>query len=382
VTQLTFYPLGNADTSLIEFHDGRRMLVDYANKRSDDPTDNRCDLPTLLKADLKNASRSSYVAVAFTHLDDDHCKGASEFFHFEHAAKYQGEGRHKIETLWVPAGAVLEEGLDDCARVIRQEARHRLKTGKGIVVFSRPARLRDWLEAEGLTMESRVSCFVDAGQIVGSFNLDSDQVEFFAHSPHAKRTDDCGLVDRNGGSLVFQARFREDGYDTDVLFSGDVNHEILAEIVDITKYHDNEDRLHWHVYHLPHHCSYTALGPDKGDDKTEPVEQVKWLCETQGEANGFIISPSKPIPTKGSEADKDVQPPHRQAAEYYRADVLANRSSLMTTMSEPSALYPKPIVLKVTRDGAVKASSGSGGSSAAASVVAPRAGLVVAPRAG
>lgn len=374
MTQLSFYPLGCADTSLIEIRDGRRMLVDYANKYSGNIGDKRCDLPKLLKDDLKAAGRSSYAVVAFTHLDDDHCCGASEFFHLDWAAKYQGDGRHKIETLWVPAGAITEEGLDDDARIVRQEARHRLRKGKGIKVFSRPERLKTWFEAERLDMEDRRGCFVDAGKLVGGFDVVTDGVEFFAHSPHAMRTDERGIEDRNGDSLVFQARFREDGAYTDILFTGDIDHKVIAEIVDITRYHGNDDRLHWNVYHLPHHCSYTAVGPDKGTDKTEPVEQVKWLCEEMGEKNGFVVSPSDPIPLKGTAEDSDVQPPHRQAAEYYRSDVLGNRRNLLVTMEEPTSFNPKPIVLQITRDGAVKIPPGSGGSSVAASVVAPRAG--------
>lgn len=174
--------------------------------------------------------------------------------------------------------------------------------------------------------------------------------------------------------MVFQARFSEGGYITDVLFSADVTHEVLAEIVDITRLHKNDDRLHWNVYHLPHHCSYTAIGPLKGADKTVPVEQVKWLCETQGESNGYIISPSKPIPWKGTPEDRDVQPPHRQAAEYYRTDVLSSPNRLLVTMSEPSSISPKPIVISITSTGAVKIPPGSGGATAAAAVTAPRAG--------
>lgn len=374
MTQLTFFPLGNADTTLIELGDGRRMLVDYANTRSGEEGDKRCDLPALLKADLKKAGRNDYAAVAFTHLDDDHCMGSSEFFYLESSTACQGSDRHKIGTLWVPASAVTESGLKDDARAIRQEARHRLKAGKGIKVFSRPERLRDWLEANGLTVDERRNCFVDAGKIVGGFDLGTDGVEFFAHSPHARRTDDRGVEDRNGDSLVFQARFLEGGVETDVLFAGDVNYEVLAEIVDITRSKGNHDRLHWNVYHLPHHCSYTAIGPDKGDEKTKPVEQVRWLCQAQGERRGFIVSPSKPIPLKGTSEDKDVQPPHRQAAEYYRSDVLEDRRNLLTTMSEPSTSGPKPTVIRITADGAVREPTGSGGASMAAAVIAPRAG--------
>jgi len=374
MTQLTFYPLGCADTTLIELKNGRRMLVDYANTKSSDAGDKRCDLPTLLKADLKAGGRSGYSVVAFTHLDDDHCCGASEFFHLEHAAKYQGEGRHKIETLWVPAGAVTEENLDGDARIVRSEARHRLRKGKGIKVFSRPERLKEWFDSEGLDMDDFRHCFVDAGTLVGGFTLAADSVEFFAHSPHAVRSDERGLEDRNSDSIVFQARFLEGEFQTDILFAGDVTHVELAEIVDITRYHKNDDRLHWNVYHLPHHCSYTALGPVKGIDKTTPVKQVKWLCETQGESNGYIISSSKPIPFTGTTEDRDVQPPHRQAAEYYRTDVLSSPNRLLVTMSEPSGISPKPIVIAITSAGAVKIPPGSGGATVAAAVTAPRAG--------
>lgn len=374
MTQITFYPLGCADTSLLELQDGRRMLVDYANKRSDDENDKRCDLPALLKADLKAARRSSYAVASFTHLDEDHCKGASEFFYFRHAAKYQGDGRHKIDTLWVPAAAITETNLDADAWAIRQEARYRLRQGSGILVFSRPERLRDWFEDEGLSMELRADCFVDAGKLVPAFDLYVDGVEFFIHSPHARRTNERGLEDRNGDLLVFQARFLEGGTNTDVIFSADVDHTILSEIVQITRWHKNDDRLHWNVYHLPHHCSYKSIGPEKGVDKTIPVAEVKWLCETQGEPDGFIISPSKAIPYKGTPEDEDVQPPHRQAAAYYRADVLNDPKHLLVTMSEPSSTSPKPIVISITADGAVKVPPGSGGAKAAAAVIAPRAG--------
>ena len=374
MTHLTFYPLECADTSLVQLRDGRRMLVDYADKATGKPDDKRCDLPKLLKDDLRIAKRKGYEVVAFTHLDDDHCQGASEFFWFRHALAYQSTARHEIGTMWVPAGALTETNLTGDARVIRQEARHRLHEGKGIVVFSRPEALRDWLKGEGLDLDELAHCFVDAGKPVPGFSLEADGVEFFAHSPHAIRTDARELIDRNSDSIVFQARFREDGVDTDVLFTGDVKHEDIAEIVDATRKHGNDDRLHWNVYHLPHHCSYTAIGPEKGDDMTEPVDQVRWLFEVQGEPNGYVVSPSKPIPIKGTKEDDDCQPPHRQAAEYYKSDVLADRRNLLVTMSEPTSSNPKPLVIAITGDGAVKVPAGTGGTATAAATTAPRAG--------
>lgn len=371
---VTFFNLGNADTSRINLKDGRRLLIDYANKRAaDDPTDKRCDLPKLLREDMNGAKRDTFSVVAFTHLDDDHVLGASSFFEFDHAAKYQGGDRFKIETLWVPAAAICETQLTDDARVIQEEAKYRLRNGYGIKVFSRPQVLQEWLAGEGLTIDDRDEFFVDAGQLVGGWSLLSDGVEFFAHSPHATRTDDRGVIDRNSDSLVFQARFLVDGATTDILYSADVTYEDWAQIIDITKYHGNDDRLHWNVYKLPHHCSYTAIGPDKGERKTLPTEQVKWLCEESGEPNGYVISPSKPIPSPGTAEDKDVQPPHREAANYYKEDVVSS-SNFLVTMEEPNALSPKPIVIEIGRDGAVKKALGTFGIATTVGGAAPRAG--------
>ena len=118
--QIHFFPLGNADTARLDLADGRKILFDYAAMRcADDPYDKRCDLPTELSRDLHKAGRDYFDAVCITHTDSDHCKGFGEFFWLEHAAKYQGIGRVKIKELWVPAAAILEENLEDDARLVR-----------------------------------------------------------------------------------------------------------------------------------------------------------------------------------------------------------------------------------------------------------------------
>ena len=108
--KLTFFPLGNADCCRMDLQDGRKLLIDYAATRDpDDDNDRRCDLPTLLRQDLDEAGKAHFDIVAFTHLDEDHYKGVSDFFYLEHAAKYQDEDRVRIEELWAPAGLLLEE---------------------------------------------------------------------------------------------------------------------------------------------------------------------------------------------------------------------------------------------------------------------------------
>ena len=93
-------------------------------RSDDDHEDTRCDLPTELRKDLKKVGRNFFDAVCISHTDSDHCRGFGEFFWLEHAAKYQTAHRIKIRELWVPAAAVLEEGLKGDARLVRAEARH------------------------------------------------------------------------------------------------------------------------------------------------------------------------------------------------------------------------------------------------------------------
>ena len=103
--KLNFYPLGNADSCLIELESGKMLLFDYANLRDpENESDLRIDLSAELHNTLEAAKRDYLDVVAITHGDDDHIHGATQFFHLDHAEKYQGEGRIKIQELWVPDG--------------------------------------------------------------------------------------------------------------------------------------------------------------------------------------------------------------------------------------------------------------------------------------
>jgi hypothetical protein len=352
--KLTFHPLGNADCTRIDLANGLKILVDYADMRNpDDMWDVRVDLPEVLKADLRAAKRNHYEVVCYTHLDDDHCCGSGDFFWLDHATKYQGEGRVKINELWVPAAAILEEGCEDSARIIRQEARYRLKKGYGIRVFSRPAKLKEWLEKNGLTLESRAHLITDAGQYVPGFSMfGPERVQFFIHSPFGWRQNDNEVVDRNQDSVVFQATFLEGARETYALFMSDINHDSIEQIVKTSKRHGNEARLLWDIFKIPHHCSYLSIGPEKGNDVTKPTDEVKWLCETQGRARSIIMSTSWSIPSKGSKEDEDAQPPHRQAANYYRSLAELKDGQFKVTMDLPSKSKPKPSTIEITDLGA------------------------------
>lgn len=367
---VTFYPLGNADSYLLQLATGRVLLFDYSHlKAAEDEADKRIDLAAALRERLDEQHRDSFDIVAFTHLDRDHVGGAPAFFHLEHAPQYQGGGRPKINELWVPAAAIVEdiEELGEDAAIINAEARHRFRQGKGIRVFSRPDALKDWLSQQGLSLADRAHLITDAGKLVPGFEQAADGVEFFVHSPFASWCDGT-IVERNTLSLVLQATFVVDGQATRFLLSADAPFDLLAEMVAVTKAHGNEQRLAWDLFKLPHHCSYLSLGPDKGKDVTEPVEEVAWLLE-QGATGGILISTSAPIPSEDTD-----QPPHRQAAAYYRGVADGMRGEFKVTMEHPTTERPEPLVVTIGRLGPTIEKRGTPSAYVITSRPAPRAG--------
>ena len=375
--KMTFFPLGNADCIRIDLECGKKILFDYANTRDpEDRDDKRCDLEQELRDDLEDADRDYFDVVAFTHLDEDHYKRATEFFWLRYAEKYQGDDRIKIDTMWVPAAVITETGLDkDEAKIIQKEARYRFKKGEGIRVFSRPDRLKDWCKENDVDFEKRKHLITDAGNLAPEFDLDDDGAEFFVHSPFAKRLNENEVEDRNQDAIVMQVTFLAEEVETRALLMSDATHEILADIVNITEGRKRTERLEFDVAKLPHHCSYLSIGPDKGKEKTKPVPEVMRLYETYSQQGAIIVSTSKPIPKKGSKEDEDSLPPHRQAANYYKEDVVEDATEqFKVTMEHPSESKPKPLVIEIDGSKATIQKRAATIGAVAASTTAPRAG--------
>lgn len=352
--QIVFYPVGNGDTSQIILENEKRLLFDYRHiKKTEDGEGPEIDLKSRLKDELKKAKKDSFDVVAFTHGDKDHLENSMEFFELLHAEKYHGEGRVKIKELWVPAAMILETAANDEQSdefvIWRQEARHRLKEGKGIRVFSKPDKLKDWLEENGLTLDSRRHLITDAGQIVPGFTLDNDGVEYFCHSPFIKHVDDSEEL-RNEASLIFNVRFKAGNNTFDYLSVGDSRWDVIEDIVQTTKNHKNNDRLEWDVYNIPHHCSYLALSDEKGKTETSPKSLVEELLQS-GREGAYIISSSVPI-EDSKDGHEQIQPPHIQAKKCYEKYLKkVDGAKFLVTMEEPNTDKPEPIVIKIDKDG-------------------------------
>jgi hypothetical protein len=345
MAKLMFYPIGNADTTLIHLNDERMVLVDYCNMPLE-KGDKRVDLQEEIRSYLQLQSSNNIDLVAFTHADDDHVHGVEDLFWFNYAEKYQSNDRIKIKTLAVPACFLLETGLKGSARIIHDEARYRLKEGKEIVIFGNPGILDDWLKVEGISPKSREECIVHAGSLIPSFDKKHGEVEFFVHSPFSFQMEDEDAP-RNSNCLILHATFLEGQREMRLMLGADGGWEDWTNVVYASKKHGNEVRLKWDVFHISHHCSYLAISPDKGKEKTKPEPALKELFDLGGK-NSILISPSDTIPSMDTD-----QPPHRQAATYYQevATDKGAKDNFLVTMEWPTSDKPKSIIIESTNNG-------------------------------
>lgn len=375
--KIIFYPVGNGDTSQIILDNGKRILIDYRHqKQGEDDDAPHIDLKKQLENELSEAKRDYFDVVAFTHGDKDHIANSTEFFELLHSDKYQGDNRKKINELWVPAAMILETATNDQQSdefvIWRQEARYRLKKGEGIRVFSKPEKLKEWLEENGLTLESRRHLITDAGTVVDGFTLEKDGIEFFCHSPFIKHVDDSDEM-RNEAALIFQIRLKAENTIYNYFAIGDSTYGVLEDVVEISNKHGNGDRLDWDLFNIPHHCSYQALAEEKGDKETTPTDGVIELLE-HGQKDAYMVSSSNPI-ADNNEAYKQEQPPHIQTKKAYLKYLKKiNGRKFLVTMEEPNDKNPKPIEFEITGNGCKLISKVIMGSAAIIGSSAPRAG--------
>ena len=333
--EITFYPLGNAESILLELSNDKRLLFDFADTHTDDLSDKRINL----SEDLKD--KESFDVVMFSHAHDDHVKGSKDFFELDHAKKYQGEGRAVIKELWVSSAFILDKELDsEDARVIRQEARYRLKEGYGIRVFAECESLETWLAENSLSINDVKHLITNAGSTLeNSAHRLGDEIQFFVHAPFPEDTED--VTDKNEPSIVLQIRLTNSTRETNVLITGDTSHSVLEKIINRSEASGNTDCLCWDIYDIPHHCSYTALSEEKGDSRTNPTDEIKRLLADYSQQNAVMIASCKPV----AENAEDDSPPHIEAKRAY--EHYSNGKKFFATMEYPSKANPKPLRYRI-----------------------------------
>ncbi len=133
--QLSFFPVGNGDMTLVQTEGGNRILIDM-NIRSaaDDPDDDTPDVAAKLRDKLvRDAAGRLYVdALLLSHPDEDHCRGPRRHFHLGPPDEWSKRtDKIVIREVWsspmVFHRASRRHVLCDDAKAFTAEARRRVR---------------------------------------------------------------------------------------------------------------------------------------------------------------------------------------------------------------------------------------------------------------
>jgi hypothetical protein len=353
---ITFFPVGNGDTSLIKLTDGATLLIDFHRAIADgddqpEPYDVHAHLLRELRHDeLGRPHLDVFVA---THPGQDHLRGVEDALYLgaprSYAKKDRDAGRIIVDELWF-APRVFDPHEDDLgpsAKAVRKEARRRIARFRASKTkrLGPGDRIRIVGDTGDAALDSLTQLGVPPGTVVTSFNhMDRDDFAVFVHAPFS-RTRGGAAARRRDTSVVFQARFQVDGDPRAglALFGGNAGCAIWENIID----RSDREALAWDVLLAPHHGSWTFFSKGPWPDG-EPSKKILALLDRRRDG-ALVIASSRRI------IDGDDSP-HHAAAERYRERV--GEDGLMCTAHDGTHKgtdqAPEPIYIRITELGPQK----------------------------
>lgn len=337
---VTFWPVGNGDSTTVSINDDVKLQIDLHHMvAADDEDEEYYPIVDHLVEELPKKDGKPYLsAFALTHPDKDHIQGFDKLL--EQAT---------IGELWLTPRIFDDEELSKEADAFYVEADRRrkqaikkngdLESGDKIRIFGYSSILKtDKFKGfpEGLlTLPGESLSLVDGDDL-------ADEFRAFIHSPFKAGEDD----ERNDTSLGMQISLGSEDDDLKVLVFGDLEHDSLRKIIDISKANGNEDKLEWNILLAPHHCSksvmYTKDENDNNVFQREMMDDLERFCLD----TGYVVSSSKSIPASNKKGDN---PPHAIAKERYEEIV---STDFLCTHKEESE-DAEPIVFEQTGYGLV-----------------------------
>jgi len=355
--RITFFPVGNGDTTLITLSDNTDILIDCnITKDSKDPDEKeRYDVHSHLLMVLKKDKREIPHLDAFilSHPDVDHCRGFDDTFFTGNPKKYSEQdkrhGKIIIDELWFAPRIFSPHetagNLSDEANQFRKEANRRIALYKQKSPERTKAgnRLRIIGYSDNPELEGLIDIITVPGDYINLINGEQKHdFSFFVHAPFRKDSD-SSEDERNDTSIVLQAQFDVDGIEGAglIFLGGDSGCTIWADILE----RSDEKNLKWDIFMAPHHCSWTFFSEKPYKENKIPSESSLEILNKKHHG-ALVVCSCKPI------KKDDDNPPHYAAKEEYIK--IVGDKNLITTMEHPEEKQPLPIEFEISKKGPVK----------------------------
>ena len=333
---MTFFPVGNGDMTLITTDKRINFLMDCNMRKSaEEETNNDYDCNEYLHNNLNSDDGMMYIDALFlTHSDQDHCRRMKEYFNLC-APENADDTKIRINELYVPAKLLVDtEHKNDDADAIRKEANRRLGLF-GTDAFNKSGN-RVKIIGYSEELEEYNSLIIGAGKYITSINgIEDYGAEIFVLRPVKRDTDDEN-ASVNDCTASFKISFTINGNTYVAIVGGDITCENWKEVIQY-----NED-LEFDILLAPHHCSWHSVSTEDADGGNPDKEIEDFLEKSKDKA--FIIASSKMIKRNND------NPPSYRAKNVYTKH-LNDEERFICTAEYPDSENPKPLVLKITGQG-------------------------------
>ena len=335
---IKYYPVGNADCTLIKLDNGKTIIVDCQILA--DLTDGHGKQVMFdVKADLLKELKKDGLGRPFvdlfisTHPHDDHCKGfAGNFYHGEVDDYDKDKNKDEI---------IIEGSKGNYLRIIGYD--------------------------KDKEFDSRY-CYVPGKLVTNVHGANLSWLEIFIHAPFKEDVETSKKYDnKNATSVVVQFGFKIDGYTgykSRVLMGGDAEHDIWQHILDNNA---DDEKLKWNIFLAPHHCSWSFF--NDSDNKKEIKPSADAILNKQIGNYAHIIASSNEI------KNDDNNPPCYEAKQQYIKKLKSGSSHFLNTATHSKVgNIPQPIVFKINENGKTLKENTTVAGATSISNPAPRAG--------
>lgn len=356
--QITFYPVGNGDMTLLELEGSVNILIDcnIRGKADNDNDDSARDVATDLRGALyRDDEGRLYVdAMVLSHPDADHCAGLRNHFHMGSPDTWvEADDKIVIREMWSSPTVfrrATKEGftLTEDAKSWATEARRRVKRFRDGYAQSDGHRICILGEDEDGKTDDLGAILVKVGETITSVNGNSSAAvtaRLIGPIPDSEvGEEDEDTFTKNNSSIILNFSIEADG-DFEAckfLTGGDAEVAIWNAVWGREK--DNDDVLDYDVLQVPHHCSWRSISFDSWSKSDDPqVDEDAFSALSQARPGAKIISSSNTI------EDNKNDPPCIGAKEAYQG--IDNCSDFYCTEEYPDEDDTKPLIIEITDEG-------------------------------
>lgn len=318
---ITFFPVGNGDMTLIALESGRFLLIDINIRAgADDPDGDEPDVAAALRERLPRDTQGRLYVDAFllSHPDEDHCRGLRNHFHLGPPGDWsEDQDKILIREMWSSPIVFRRAGRNHTlcadAEAWNKEARRRVKYFRENKTAADGERILILGEDEDGKTDDLQGILVKIDETFSRINGQEDDSLVSRLLAPLPINDDEEKLSKNKSSTILQLSLSGGGEPDMCRFLTGGDAEVAIWEALWGRHATDPDVLSYDVLLTPHHCSWHSLSYDSWSEYGQEAEVCRGARNalSQTKTGATLVASSKPV------ADDDSDPPCIRAKREY-----------------------------------------------------------------